>query len=105
MVIQLQLPALLPLRISQVFNKSQLWKRSGICRNDINSYLASNLCNAAWMANYAELSHIVKHSSAIDINGRDQRSYTALHYSCSNGSHEITSLLLERVSKTTSFVL
>jgi len=57
------------------------------------------LCTASWETDIAHLQNIL-HQEEIDVDFQDSRSFTALHYSCSNGDRDITEALLERGSRT-----
>lgn len=57
------------------------------------------LCNAAWLSNYETLNNIMS-TENMNLSAKDGRGCTPLHYSCSNGSLEITHALLERGSET-----
>lgn len=55
------------------------------------------LCSASWSNDYGALQEILRHQR-LDVNTPDARSFTALHYSSSNGDSEITAALLENGS-------
>jgi cytohesin len=57
------------------------------------------LCTASWERDLAHLQDILRHEE-IDVDYQDSRSFSALHYSCSNGDSDITDALLERGSST-----
>jgi len=58
------------------------------------------LCSASWSKDYLALQDILKTDGPLAVNTPDARSYTPLHYSCSNGDGDITSTLLESGSHT-----
>jgi len=68
--------------------------------NQLNSSRSELLCSASWSNNYPALQELLQHPiDAMEVNTPDARSYTALHYSCSNGDNDITATLLESGSQ------
>jgi len=62
----------------------------------------TQLLHASWQNNFEQLQEVLRQQHELrdfDVNFQDPRSYSALHYSSSNGDSTITEALLERGSQ------